>query len=136
MRPARRRPCRSGSGRLPLPTSMRRPFLVLSLAPHPPPCGEGRRAAPGAVIEIRCDTGFNPTMTCRRTSARRTCSSNPHHRPQQLLVGRTGGEIVEGLLRHPDDMVLDEGRAFGGAVLWMLQAALPFQHRPGIVVVL
>src|SRR5438552_16087759 len=61
---------------------------------------------------------------------------NPHHRPQQLLVAGAAGEVIEGPLGDPDDVVLDEGRAFGGAVLWMLQAALPFQHRPGIVIVL
>ena len=58
------------------------------------------------------------------------------HHCAQLLVGRAAGEIVERLFRHADDVVLDERRAFGRAVLGMLQAALPFEHRPAVVVVL
>ncbi len=58
---------------------------------------------------------------------------NPHHRPQQLPVGRSAGKVVKRLLRDPNDVVLDERRAFGGAILGMLQAAFPLQHRPAVV---
>ena len=46
------------------------------------------------------------------------------------------GEIVEGLRRHFDDVFGDERRAFAGALFGALDAALPLQHRPAIVVVL
>ena len=49
---------------------------------------------------------------------------------------RRAGEIVEGLLGDADDVIADEGRAFARAVLGMLQAAFPFQHRPAVVAVL
>src|SRR5271166_4000514 len=53
-----------------------------------------------------------------------------------LLVDRAGGEVVERLLGHPDHVMLDELGALARAVLRMLQAAFPFQHRPGRVAVL
>jgi hypothetical protein len=37
-----------------------------------------------------------------------------------LLVDLASREIVERFLRHADDVVPDEGRAFGRAVLWVL----------------
>ena len=59
--------------------------------------------------------------------------------PSALLLAftsvRAGGEIVEGVLGDADDMGGDEGRAFRRALLGMLQRALPFQHRPAVVVV-
>ena len=43
------------------------------------------------------------------------------------------GEIVERLVGDADDVVGDELRALARAVLGVLQAALPFQHRPRVV---
>ena len=51
------------------------------------------------------------------------------------LVGRAAGEIVEGALGDANDVVVDEGRAFRGPVLRMLEAAFPFEHGPAVVVV-
>ena len=64
------------------------------------------------------------------------CCIEAEHPPVGRLVGSSGGEIVEGFLRDADDVVLDERRAFASAVLGMLQAAFPFEHGPGIVIVL
>ena len=78
----------------------------------------------------------HPALRATLPSRGRESALNSHHGAQHLLVGGAAGEIVECLFRHPDDVVLDEGRAFGRAVLGMLQAAFPFQHRPGIIAVL
>ena len=51
-------------------------------------------------------------------------------------VGAGPGEIVEGLLGHPDDMGGDEVGPFAGAVLGVLQAAFPFHDRPAVKAVL
>src|SRR5208283_5791214 len=53
-----------------------------------------------------------------------------------LLVDRDAGEIVERLLRHADDVMLDELGALARAVLRVLEAAFPFEHRPGRIAVL
>jgi hypothetical protein len=45
-------------------------------------------------------------------------------------------EIVERALGHADDVVLNELRALGCTLLGMLDAALPFEHGPTVVVVL
>ena len=47
-----------------------------------------------------------------------------------------GGEIVERLLGHADDVLPDELGAFARAVLGVLQRAFPFEHRPAVIVVL
>ena len=60
----------------------------------------------------------------------------PQHAVDLTLVGCAAGEIVKGFFRHADDVVLDEIRALAGAVLRMLQAAFPFEHRPGVVTIL
>ena len=52
------------------------------------------------------------------------------------IVGAAGREIVEGACRHLDDVRLDERRALGGTLLAVLDAALPFQHRPAVETVL
>src|SRR5271163_649174 len=53
-----------------------------------------------------------------------------------LLVDRAGGEIVERLVGHADHVLLDELSALARAVLRVLEAAFPFEHRPGRVAVL
>src|SRR6266550_3663918 len=51
-------------------------------------------------------------------------------------VGAGAGEIVERLFRHAEDVVGDELRSLAGAVLRVLDAALPLEHRPARIVVL
>src|SRR5271165_250047 len=53
-----------------------------------------------------------------------------------VLVDRAAGEIVERLVGNADEVVLDEFGAFARAVLRVLEAAFPFQHRPGRIAVL
>src|SRR4051794_22650640 len=53
-----------------------------------------------------------------------------------FLIDAGGGEVVEGLLGHMDDLIADECGAFAGAIFGMLDAAFPFQHRPALVAVL
>src|SRR4051812_29074066 len=53
-----------------------------------------------------------------------------------LLIDAGGGEIVEGLLGHADDLVLDKLGTLARAIFRMLDAAFPFQHRPALVAVL
>src|SRR5580704_8359131 len=52
------------------------------------------------------------------------------------LVDLAAGEVVERLLGHANDVLRDEFGALARAVLGMLQAALPFQHRPRRIAVL
>ena len=55
----------------------------------------------------------------------------------------TGSGVVDNVLRpshtrlrHADDVILDERRPFGGALLGVLDAALPLEHRPAAVAIL
>src|SRR5215217_6298225 len=45
-------------------------------------------------------------------------------------------EVIERMLGDANDVLLNELRAFGRALFGMLDAALPFEHRPARVVVL
>src|SRR6476659_3533522 len=58
------------------------------------------------------------------------------HPAVRRLVRRGGGKVVEGVLGHADDVLGDKGRAFGRTLLRMLDGALPFEDRPGVVVIL
>src|SRR5918996_861317 len=62
-------------------------------------------------------------------------SAEAEHAAVGRLVGSAGGEVLERRLGDPDDVVGDERRPFGCAVLGMLQAAFPLEHRPAAVVV-
>ena len=44
------------------------------------------------------------------------------------------GEIVESLVGHPDQVAVDERRAFRSALLGMFEAAFPFQYRPAGII--
>src|SRR6266508_5757607 len=74
-----------------------------------------------------------PTMPSRSGWA---MSGDAEHAAIRGDVGAGAGEIVERLFRHADDVVGDELRSFTRAVLRMLDAALPFEHRPAGIVVL
>ena len=52
-----------------------------------------------------------------------------------LAVRAAAGEIVESLVGHPDEVAVDERCAFRRALLGMLEAAFPFEHRPAGIVV-
>src|SRR5271166_54713 len=49
---------------------------------------------------------------------------------------RAAGEVVERFVGDPDDVMLDELGALARAVLRVLEAAFPFEHRPGRIAVL
>src|SRR5271157_2115202 len=53
-----------------------------------------------------------------------------------LLVGRAACEVVERLFGDADDVMLDELGALARAVLRVLEAAFPLEHRPGRIAVL
>src|SRR5438067_13428011 len=71
-----------------------------------------------------------------RAAAAGPSSGDAEHTAIRGEVGAGAGEIVERLFRHPDDVVGDELRAFARAILRMLDAALPLEHRPSGIVVL
>src|SRR5258705_8144218 len=88
--------------------------------------------------QSRCTPPMNaprppPTMPSRSGG---TMSGDAEHPAIRRLVGPGAREIVERLLGHTDDVVGDELRPFAGAVLRMLDAALPLEHRPAGIVVL
>ena len=56
--------------------------------------------------------------------------SDAEHFAVAGLVVLGGDEIVERLFRDADDVALDDLGALARAVFRMLQAALPFEHRP------
>ena len=64
------------------------------------------------------------------------CSAQSECALDLLLVDLAAGEIVERLVGDADDVMLDEFGAFARAVLGVLQAAFPLQHRPGRIAVL
>src|SRR5213083_2050084 len=93
---------------------------------------------PSMRAHSRCTPPMNaprppPTMPSRSGW---TISGDAEHPAIRGEVGAGAGEIVERLLGHTDDVVGDEFRPFAGAVLRMLDAALPFEHRPAGIVVL
>src|SRR6266516_992305 len=88
--------------------------------------------------QSRCTPPMNaprppPTMPSRSGG---TMSGDAEHAAIRGLVGAGTGEIVERLLGHTNDVVGDELRPLAGAVLRMLDAALPLEHRPAGIVVL
>src|SRR6266545_4128150 len=93
---------------------------------------------PSMRAQSRCTPPMNaprppPTMPSRSGW---TMSGDAEHPAVRGLVGAGAGEIVERLLGHMDDVVGDELRSFAGAVLRVLDAALPLEHRPAGIVVL
>src|SRR3989442_730581 len=80
--------------------------------------------------------------TCARPRSRRPCSAPPppsgdaEHAAVRRYVGAGTGEIVERLFGDADDVVGDELRSFASAILGVLEAAFPLQHRPAGIVVL
>src|SRR5216117_1366779 len=93
---------------------------------------------PSMRAHSRCTPPMNaprppPTMPSRSGW---TISGDAEHPAIRGEVGAGAGEIVERLLGHTDDVVGDELRPFAGAVLRMLDAALPLEHRPAGIVVL
>src|SRR5213593_3486955 len=93
---------------------------------------------PSMRAHSRCTPPMNaprppPTMPSRSGW---TISGDAEHPAIRGLVGAGAGEIVERLFRHTDDVVGDELRPFAGAVLRVLEAALPLEHRPAGIVVL
>src|SRR5437867_5469007 len=107
-------------------------------------CGSDERApatssyCPSMRAHSRCTPPMNaprppPTMPSLSGWA---MSGDAEHTAIRGEVGAGAGEIVERLVRHPDDVVGDELRPFAGAVLRVLEAALPLEHRPTGIVVL
>lgn len=59
------------------------------------------------------------------------------HGPDLVLIHGSAREIIRaGAARQLNDMIGDEGRAFGSALIGRFQAAFPFQHRPAVIAVL
>ncbi len=96
-------------------------------------------------IAIRCTAPMKalrppPTMpTRRRRPPVALVAGRVHHRlqaptPSSFEIGRAigagGGEIVERVVGHLDDMVGDEFRALARRDFRVLQAALPLVDRP------
>src|SRR4029079_9285516 len=52
--------------------------------------------------------------------------------PDLSRVARAAGEVVKRPVGDADDVVADEGGTLARAVLRVLQAAFPFQHRPAV----
>ena len=84
-----------------------------------------------------------PTMPRRRRSGRAVWAASmgmfllqSKHAAVGGAVGPGVGEIVKGFLGHADDMGIDKGRPFAGAVLGVFQAAFPFDHGPAVIAVL
>ena len=64
-------------------------------------------------------------------------TAQPEHPPDLLLVdARAPAKSSKAFSVDADDVVGDERGALARAVLGVLQAALPFQHRPAVVAVL
>src|SRR3546814_18587855 len=51
------------------------------------------------------------------------------------LIDARRREIVEGVRRHPDDVIADEGLALARALLGMLERAFPLEHRPNRIII-
>src|SRR5271166_3535413 len=100
---------------------------------------------------IRCTAPINapsppPTMpslilppffvSLRPSMAMRPSSAQSERALDLLFVGRAAGEIVERFFGDADDVMLDEVGALARAVLRVLEAAFPFEHRPGRIAVL
>src|SRR6516165_655742 len=62
--------------------------------------------------------------------------AQPQHPPDLLLVGTGGDEILERLLGYTNEVAPDELGSLARAVLGMLEAAFPFEHRPAVVAIL
>src|SRR5437867_901236 len=94
-------------------------------APRPPPTMPSRsgRGAPESAVASTM-LGSSPP------------SGHAEHAAVRRHVGTGTGEIVECLFRDADDVVGDELRSFAGAVLGVLETALPLQHRPAGIIVL
>src|SRR5215470_9258608 len=65
-----------------------------------------------------------------------TSGAQAEHAPVRGLVGAGSREIVERALGDIDDVACDERRALASTLLRALDAALPLEHRPAVVVVL
>src|SRR5688500_14852199 len=92
-------------------------------APWPPPTMPSLMRPP-------CLASLRPSIDMCFLRLNSVAKLDAQHALDLLLVDLAGGEIVEGLLRHLDDMACDKGRALGRTLHRILQAAFPFEHRP------
>jgi hypothetical protein len=60
----------------------------------------------------------------------------PKRQPIQPLVGAAGGKFIDCTMRTANDVAGNEWGALASAILGMLQAALPLQHRPAVLSIL
>src|ERR1700690_3868874 len=63
-------------------------------------------------------------------------SADPQQFAVRRVVGAAAGKVVERPARRGDEMPGDERRALVRALLAVLDAAFPFQHRPAVEPVL
>src|SRR5262245_11997167 len=91
-------------------------------APWPPPTMPRRSRRPSLPSPL-------PSIAMPPSSA------DAEHAPVRRLVGALADEVLERGLGHPDEVRGDELGALARAVLGMLQAAFPLQHRPAAVIV-
>ena len=86
-----------------------------------------------SASELRLDA-LNPCAVPDRHLAEpeRISSARPVPSIRRFAAVAPAGEVVEGLVGDADDVARDEGRAFARAVLRVLEAAFPFQHRPAV----
>src|SRR5213083_2833213 len=93
-------------------------------APRPPPTMPSRSGGDVRASDVASTMLGSPP------------SGDAEHAAIGGHVGAGAGEIVERLFRDADDVVGDELRPFAGAVLRVLEATLPLQHRPAGIIVL
>src|SRR5271170_6684992 len=93
-------------------------------APSPPPTMPSLILPPSAA-------SLRPSIAIVRSP-----SAQAERARDLLLVDAAAGEVVERLLGHANDVLLDEFGALARAVLGMLQAAFPFEHRPRRIAIL
>src|SRR5271157_4268106 len=93
-------------------------------APSPPPTMPSL-IFPPVLASLRPSMAMNPLPSLQSERAL-----------DLLLVDRGAGEVVKRLVGDADDVVLDELGALARPVLRVLEAAFPFEHRPGRISVL
>src|SRR5437870_9726085 len=94
-------------------------------APSPPPTMPSRMRRPAPAGD---PAAFDSIVIARPSQAQ--------HAAQLRRVRLPAGEVVERLLGDADDVAADELGPFRGALLGVLQAALPLEHGPAVVAVL
>src|SRR5215204_5899887 len=95
-------------------------------APSPPPTMPRRMRALAAPVFVLV---LLPSMAMRLLS-------EAEHALQLRRIGGRAGKVVERLVGDADEVVADERRTLGRALLGVLEAALPFEHGPALVAVL